>query len=304
VTGFEVVADEVRLALAGGRAATVDLLVCAEGIGSATRRRLLPDVAPVYAGYVAWRGMVPERSLPAETAAALGDAITYYVYANSHILVYPIPGPDGSVVAGERLVNFVWYRNYLVGGDLDDVLVGSDGIRRELSLPPGAARADQVAELRSTAANRLPSVIADVVVGTEQPFAGRLRLATQVRAWSLASSPPRVDGIDLRELRMDLSVAYAPVPWLFLSVMAPLQARTVQDVSLASEGGWGLGDMEVGARFFLFRDREFSANHLVSACHRAELAIACHPPTVAPPVDNTGTDSGPGVADRPKQAGL
>ena len=152
------------------RATTVDLLVCAEGIGSATRRRLLPDVAPVYAGYVAWRGMVPERSLPAATAAALDDAITYYVYANSHILVYPIPGADGSVVAGERLVNFVWYRNYLVGGDLDDVLVGSDGVRRELSLPPGAARADQVDELRSTAANRLPAVIADVVVGTEQPF--------------------------------------------------------------------------------------------------------------------------------------
>ena len=170
VTGFEVVEDEVRVELAGARASTVDLLVCAEGIGSATRRRLLPDVAPVYAGYVAWRGMVPERSLPAATAGALGDAITYYVYANSHILVYPIPGTDGSVAAGERLVNFVWYRNYLVGGDLDDVLVGSDGVRRELSLPPGAARSDQVDELRSTAANRLPPVIADVVVGTERPF--------------------------------------------------------------------------------------------------------------------------------------
>ncbi|WNG17238.1 transporter [Cystobacter fuscus] len=108
-------------------------------------------------------------------------------------------------------------------------------------------------------------------MGTEQPFAGRLRLATQVRAWSLASGQPRVDGIDLRELRMDLSVAYAPLPWLFLSVMAPLQARTVQDVSLAREGGWGLGDMEVGARFFLFRDRDFSANHLVSVLAGSRL---------------------------------
>ena len=46
----------------------------------------------------------------------------------------------------------------------------SDGVRRELSLPPGAARSDQVEELRSAAANRLPPVIADVVVGTERPF--------------------------------------------------------------------------------------------------------------------------------------
>jgi len=170
VSGFEVGRHGVRVALSGERTVDVDLLVCAEGIGSAARRRLLPDVAPVYAGYVAWRGMVPEGDLPPATARALGDAITYYVYANSHLLVYPIPGADGSVEVGRRLVNFVWYRNYVVGGDLDDVLVGADGVRRELSLPPGAARLDQVEELRATAANRLPPVIADVVHRTEQPF--------------------------------------------------------------------------------------------------------------------------------------
>jgi 2,6-dihydroxypyridine 3-monooxygenase len=170
VTGFEAGGDGVRVGLGAGRAVDVDLLVCAEGIGSATRRRLLPDVAPVYAGYVAWRGMVPEGELPPATARALGDAITYYVYANSHLLVYPIPGAGGSVEVGRRLINFVWYRNYLVGGDLDDVLVGADGVRRELSLPPGAARPDQVEELRATAANRLPPVIADVVNRTAHPF--------------------------------------------------------------------------------------------------------------------------------------
>ena len=83
--------------------------------------------------------MVPEAGLDGATRAVLDDAITYYVYANSHILVYPIPGPDGSVAPGERLLNFVWYRNYLAGGDLDDVLTDDSGLRREISLPPGAA---------------------------------------------------------------------------------------------------------------------------------------------------------------------
>ena len=50
---------------------------------------------PAYAGYVAWRGMVPGGQLTRATRAALDDAITYYVYANSHILVYPIPGRTG-----------------------------------------------------------------------------------------------------------------------------------------------------------------------------------------------------------------
>ena len=100
-------------------------------------------------------------------------------------------------------------------------------------------------------------------MGTEQPFAGRLRLATQMRAWGLTAGQARVDSISLNELRMDVSAAYAPAPWLFLSATLPLQARTVQTVSLARESGWGVGDMEVGAKVFVFRDRDFAPRHLV-----------------------------------------
>lgn len=148
----------------------VDLLVCADGVDSTARRHLLPETSRAYAGYVAWRGMVGERQLDARVVAALGDAITYYVYANSHILVYPIPGADGSPEPGDRLINFVWYRNYLAGDDLDDVLTSADGAPREASLPPGTARGDHVAEVRATAAARLPAVIAEVVTRTDAPF--------------------------------------------------------------------------------------------------------------------------------------
>src|ERR1700730_4622919 len=43
-----------------------DLLCCAEGAQSASGRRLLPDVTPSYAGYVAWRGTLDEADAPAE----------------------------------------------------------------------------------------------------------------------------------------------------------------------------------------------------------------------------------------------
>ena len=125
---------------------------------------------PAYAGYVAWRGMVPEASLDAGTRAALADAITYHVYANSHILAYPIPGVDGSVAPGKRLMNFVWYRNYLEGGDLDDVLTDEADQRRELSVPPGAVPARHVAEMRAVARARLPAPLARVVESVERPF--------------------------------------------------------------------------------------------------------------------------------------
>jgi len=170
MTGWVDGGDAVEARFANKPSQQVDLLVCADGVGSAARARLLPAVQPSYSGYVAWRGMIPEASLDMATRKVFDDAITYYVYANSHILVYPIPGPDGSVTPGERLINFVWYRNYLEGSDLDDVLTDDTGERRDISLPPGAARARHVAELRAVAVARLPEPIARVVCSTAQPF--------------------------------------------------------------------------------------------------------------------------------------
>ena len=169
VTGWVDGDDAVAVHLADRPPRRVDLLVCADGIGSTARARAAAGRA---AGLRRLRGVAGHgaRGLagPA-TRAALDDAITYYVYANSHILVYPIPGPDGSVAPGERLMNFVWYRNYLAGGDLDDVL--TDGrSRREISLPPGAASEHHVAELRRSPRPRLPAPIARVVRSAAQPF--------------------------------------------------------------------------------------------------------------------------------------
>ena len=170
MTGWAVDGDTVEIHLAERPTRQVDLLVCADGVGSVARARLLPEVQPSYSGYVAWRGMVAEACLDGETRAMFDDAITYYVYANSHILVYPIPGPDGSVAPGNRLLNFVWYRNYLEGSDLDDVLTDESGVRREISVPPGAASHRHVAEMRATARARLPSAMARIVGETSQPF--------------------------------------------------------------------------------------------------------------------------------------
>lgn len=108
-------------------------------------------------------------------------------------------------------------------------------------------------------------------MGTEQPFAGRLRLATTVRAWGQTQGEAAVDAVSLRELRMDLSAAYAPRSWLILSATLPLQARSVRDVSLMREQGWGPGDLEVAAKAYVFRDKAFSPNHLLGVLVGARL---------------------------------
>jgi 2,6-dihydroxypyridine 3-monooxygenase len=168
--GFDQYGSSVRVAFADGSSTGCDLLVGADGVGSTIRRLLLPEVEPRYAGYVAWRGTVSEDLLSPATFQALDGAITYQKFPDSHILVYPIPSKEGSVERGRRLMNFVWYRNVGPGQELRELLTGRDGEVRTSSLPPGAAREQYLEEIRRFAAAHMAPPVADVVLGTEQPF--------------------------------------------------------------------------------------------------------------------------------------
>jgi 2,6-dihydroxypyridine 3-monooxygenase len=178
VTGFAERHGTVTVTLGPGphagrrtsQRAESDLLVCADGVGSPARARLLSAVRPAYSGYVAWRGTVPEQDLSPGTRKILGDALTYQVLADSHILVYPIPALDGSVAEGDRLINIVWYVNVAPGAPLDTLMTGRDGVRRPVSLPPGAATEPAVTGMRQAARDQLAEPIAEAVVSAAEPF--------------------------------------------------------------------------------------------------------------------------------------
>jgi len=162
--------SQVEVRFAGGAAATCDLLVCADGIASAARATLQPRARPAYAGYVAWRGTVAEQQLSPRVRELLADSIVYQVMPSSHILLYPIPALDRTVAPGRRLANFVWYRNYAAGAELDDLMTDREGARRDMSLPPGAARPKHLHALRAAATAQLAPPLAEVVLRSERPF--------------------------------------------------------------------------------------------------------------------------------------
>ncbi len=170
MSSFEDDGSTVSVRFENGTEAVVDLLVCADGVGSTGRRLLQPGAERRYAGYVAWRGTVPESELTRATVDRLGDAITYYVHVDSHILVYPIPSVEGDVEPGRRLINFVWYRNYAEGDELDHLLTDRQGTRRELSIPPGLVADRHVDAILAVARAELPDPIAEVVSATAEPF--------------------------------------------------------------------------------------------------------------------------------------
>jgi 2,6-dihydroxypyridine 3-monooxygenase len=169
MTAFRSDEDGTTVEFSGGARRRVDLLVCADGISSPSRQALLPEVTPRYAGYVAWRGVVPETELSRGTYRALHDALTYQLLPHSHILVYPIPGPEGALDEGQRLINMVWYRN-VAPHELPRFLTDRSGQQRSVSLPPGAAREDLIAEMRGAARHHLAPPIAEIVARVREPF--------------------------------------------------------------------------------------------------------------------------------------
>jgi 2,6-dihydroxypyridine 3-monooxygenase len=171
VIGFEQDNDGVDVFLTDGRRVKADLLVCADGIRSTARRLLLPGLTPAYAGYIAWRGTVNQADLNPQTYTALGEAITYHIMPNSHLLVYPIPVVDQPFQAaplGSHL-NWLWYRNIPSGPTFDELLTDRDGTVRDISLPPGMVQERHMADLRIAAAT-LPSPLAEIIQATPQPF--------------------------------------------------------------------------------------------------------------------------------------
>jgi len=157
--------DEVTLSLTDGQTLAADLVVCADGIRSTARSILLPDAQPRYVGYVAWRGTIERDELSGRTASVLQDAITYRILPHGHLLTYPIPGKDGSV-----LCNWLWYQNVAPGDHLTDLLTDRHGSRAELTVPPGSVQTKHLEALHSAADAELPSAIAELVRRAAEPF--------------------------------------------------------------------------------------------------------------------------------------
>lgn len=169
-TGVDVSGDGVTVELADGETATGDLLVVAEGYRSSTREQFLPDRTPQYAGYVAYRGTLPEADVLPSYPSRFSDIYNLYHAPNSQFLTYPVPGPDGELERGSRRVNWVWYLPFEEGEQLEDLLYDRQGTQRSHSLPPGLMREEVRAEQLRIAEEILPPQLEWIVRETAEPF--------------------------------------------------------------------------------------------------------------------------------------
>ena len=142
IEGFEQDADGVTVHLAGGRRERAAWLLGADGIRSTVRRQLLPDLAPAYAGYVAWRGLLDERAISPAAWAVLGERLMFCLPPGEQMLGYPVPGADEATARPPPLQR----RLVPPGRRGSSALTGRDGRRHDLSIPPRQVAASAVAD--------------------------------------------------------------------------------------------------------------------------------------------------------------
>ena len=141
LTGFEQHADGVTGVFADGTRADADLL---SGRGRAAfdrARQAFPGLAPRYAGYVAWRGVVEPHQLAPELHELMFRRMVFGFPDGELLLSIPMPVPQGD--AGERCCHFVWFRPADEPA-LRALCTDAGGRSHGLSIPPPLIRPELI----------------------------------------------------------------------------------------------------------------------------------------------------------------
>ncbi|KAF2446730.1 FAD/NAD(P)-binding domain-containing protein [Karstenula rhodostoma CBS 690.94] len=191
----------IHTTTADGNTATfeADLLVGADGPSSTIRKLIDPSVQRTYAGYVAWRGTVPETAVSPAARDVFVEKFPFFHSNGVQILAYTIPGPHGAVAPGTRLLNWVWYVNYAEDSrEHVDLMTDKEGTRHHVTLPPGGIQDAVWTHQKEAAQASLPPQFAELVAMTTVPF---------VQAVTDVISPAAVLGRDARVLLLGDALA-------------------------------------------------------------------------------------------------
>jgi 2-polyprenyl-6-methoxyphenol hydroxylase-like FAD-dependent oxidoreductase len=153
-----------------------DLVIGADGPSSIIRSIFAPSVQRTYAGYVALRGTIPEDDVSPATREAFSERFTFFHTHGIQILAYLIPGENGTLEPGKRLINFVYYTNFpspsldAPSPELAELMTDVDGSRHRITMPPGKTDPQAWEKQREIAREKLPPQFAELVRDTKAPF--------------------------------------------------------------------------------------------------------------------------------------
>ena len=169
VEGVEQTASEV-VVRAAGQTFHADIVIASDGLRSTLRRQFAPDAIPLYAGYVAWRGVCDEAALSSRTRDTVFDHFAFGLPEGEQLIGYPVTGVNNQSVRGQRRYNFVWYRPAPSETALAALLTDADGVHHAQGIPPNKISERHIRLMRDAASELLAPQFAEIIEKTAQPF--------------------------------------------------------------------------------------------------------------------------------------
>jgi len=160
--------NEVLARFANGTCAKADLLIGADGMRSTVRHELMPDIAPRYAGYAAWRGVVAESHIPSDWRNKALREMVFCLPAGE--LAFSIPMAAQDDVGDIRRCAFVWFRPAEYNSTLRRWTTDATGACHGDSIPPPLIRKEVIAEIRLEARRLLAPQLSGLVARAHEPI--------------------------------------------------------------------------------------------------------------------------------------
>lgn len=163
-------ASGVVAEFADGESRSGDVLIGADGLRSAVREAVFGKVEMQYAGYVAWRALLPETALPPDVHREVFDNFVFCLPPGEQFLGYAVPGPGDGLQPGHRRYNVIWYRPADQHAKLPWLLTDEQGVTHSVSIPPPLIRREAAAEMRDAAERLLAPQFRAVVRQIAEPL--------------------------------------------------------------------------------------------------------------------------------------
>jgi 2-polyprenyl-6-methoxyphenol hydroxylase-like FAD-dependent oxidoreductase len=170
LAGFEQSENGVVATFSGGETMAADLLIGADGIRSTVRQFAMPDAAPRYAGYSAWRSLIAEDALPPDVQRDIFPQMAFGLPPGEQFLSYPVAGPNNDLRPGHRRMNVIWYRPAEERTKLQWLLTDDSGKTHEISIPPPLIRRAAIEEIHDAAERLLAPQFRAVVRLMDEPI--------------------------------------------------------------------------------------------------------------------------------------
>jgi len=163
-------ANSVQVICEDGSQYNAELLIASDGIRSAVRAQVAPQIQPEYAGYIAWRGVCDEACLSNYTLETLFNRFGFCLPNGEQMLGYPVAGSGNDTRPGKRRYNFVWYRPASEDKELVSLLTDDNGHYYPTGIPPLKVSWKHIAHMRKVAKEILAPQYAEILEKTASPF--------------------------------------------------------------------------------------------------------------------------------------